>query len=276
MTFKYFSHNYELKPATEAHVPLNNVEYSYGYGVYETLRFSKGTIYFLDDHIDRLFNSARVISIDHNFDKDSIMKNLVKLLEQNQAEACNIKILLLGGRDKDSANLYMFCSNPLFPDRKLYKTGVACVTENYERLWPGAKTLNMLPSYLAYKKAREAEAYECLLVNKEGFVTEGTRTNFFVIKDKTIISPMLEDILPGVTRDKVLKVAIENGYNVVEQNIKLSELKEYDGAFLTSTSAKIMPIKSINEFSYDAITPPLIELSEKFNNFLDSYKKNTQ
>lgn len=269
MTFKYFSHNYELKPATEAHVPLNNVEYSYGYGVYETLRFSKGTIHFLDDHIDRLFNSAHVISVDHNFDKDLIKKNLTELLEQNQAEACNIKILLLGGKDQDSANLYTFCSNPLFPDRKLYKTGIVCVTENYERLWPGAKTLNMLPSYLAYKKAREADAYECLLINKEGFVTEGTRTNFFVIKAKTIISPVLEDILPGVTRDKVLKVARENGYSVVEQNIKLSELKDYDGAFLTSTSAKIMPIKSVDDFEFSEIPDELKHLIKLFNEFLD-------
>lgn len=266
MTYKYFSHNGELKPAAEAVIPINNVEYSYGYGVYETLRFSKGTINFLDDHIERLFNSAQIISIDHNFDKDSIKKNLTQLLEQNQAETCNIKILLLGGKDKDSASLYAFCSNPLFPDRKLYKTGVKCILEKYERLWPGAKTLNMLPSYMAYKKAREAGAYEALLENNQGFITEGTRTNFFVIKDKTITSPPLADILPGVTRANVLKQAIDNGYEVVESHIKFSDLPNYDGAFITSTSTKIMPIKSIGDFQFPEIPEELKKLISLFNN----------
>lgn len=270
MTYKYFLHNGQIKPAEEAVIPVTNVEYSYGYGVYETLRFSKGTLHFAPQHIDRLFSSASIIGLEHTLDKSEVLKNLDELTSKNEVEACNIKILLLGGKDAQSANIYMFCTNPLFPDRKLYKTGVKCILEKYERMWPGAKTLNMLPSYMAYKKARSVDAYEALLENNKGYITEGTRTNFFVIKGKTITSPPAEDILPGVTRANVLKQAKDNGYELVEDNIKFSDLTEYDGAFITSTSTKIMPIKSIDDFEFPELPEELKELINLFNDFLET------
>jgi branched-subunit amino acid aminotransferase/4-amino-4-deoxychorismate lyase len=104
----------------------------------------------------------------------------------------------------------------------------------------------MMRSYLAYKKAKESGSYDALLINYKDYITEGTRTNFFCIKDKTIFSPPESEILIGVMRKVVLKVAKENGYQIAEKNIKLEDIKSYDGAFVTSTSSKIMPAKSID------------------------------
>ena len=159
----------------------------------------------------------------------------------------NLKILLIGGVIKEKATLNILCLNPLFTDRKFYKEGAELITYNYERAFPHAKTLNMLESYLAYGKAKKSGAYDALLINQKGFITEGTRTNFFCIKDRTIFTPPEKDILLGVMRKVMLKVALENNYQIAEKNIKLDDVKSYDGAFVTSTSAKIIPIKSINE-----------------------------
>ena len=127
----------------------------------------------------------------------------------------------------------------------------------------------MLQSYLAYSKAKKLGAYDALLVNRNGFLTEGTRTNFFCIKDKTIYTPHELNILLGVMRKVVLKVALKNNFQVVEKNIKLEEIKLYDGAFVTSTSSKIMPIKSINGVIL-GYPDKLKELMKLFDNFLKS------
>lgn len=268
MPFDYFSQNGEIKPAAEALIPLSNVEYSYGFGVYENIRVTKGIIHFLTDHCTRLMESARIIALDHSFKPEIIYKSVEELVAKNQVEACNIKILLIGGLDKGAASLYVICLNPLFPDRKLYKTGAHTITYKYERMFPHAKTLSMLPSYLAYRQAKHAGAYDALLINRHGHITEGTRTNFFAIKDQTIFSPPSDEILLGVTRDHVLQVAQDTGFEIVEQDIPLANISQYDGAFITSTSSKIMPLHSIDNLSLPGIPLVLKDLILAFEKFL--------
>lgn len=269
MDFKYFSQNGKIFPIEHAVIPLNNIEYSYGFGVYESLRVSNGTVYFIDDHIERLIESAKIIGLSHSFDKEFIKKSITELIHDYKTETFNLKILLIGGSTKEKVLLNIFCLNPFFPDKKLYRDGADFVTYNYERAFPHAKTLNMLQSYLAYKKAKKSGSYDALLINNEGFIIEGTRTNFFCIKEKTIFTPFEKDILFGVMRKAVLKVASENSYQVVESNIKLSDIKSYGGAFVTSTSSKIMPIKSIDGTNLN-ISDSLKELMKLLNDFLEN------
>ena len=272
MTFKYFSHNGNILPVEQAVIPLSNIEYSYGFGVYETIRVTNRIPYFLKDHVERLLESARIIELEHSFSDAFIENAISELIEKNEVATCNLKILLIGGRVKEDASLNILALNPLFPDKKLYKNGVHCTTYRYERLFPHAKTLNMLGSYLAYRKAKEAGAYDALFLNHNGDITEGTRTNFFCIKDKRIVSPPEAEILLGVTRKVLMKIAKENGYAFEESRITLSDLKDYDGAFITSTSSKILPIRSID--SLTLCEPPLAlrNLGLLFDEFLRNCK----
>ena len=268
MNFKYFSQNGKILPIEQAVIPLNNIEYSYGFGVYENVRVSNGVVYFLKDHIERLIESAKVISISHPFDEEFIKNSILDLIKDYKSETFNLKILLIGASAKEKAILNILCLNPLFPDRKLYRDGAEFITYNYERAFPHAKTLNMLESYLAYSKAKESGAYDALLINYEGNITEGTRTNFFCIKDNIIYSPFEKDILLGVMRKIALKVASENNYQIVEKNIKLDDIKSYDGAFVSSTSSKIVPIKSIDGLILN-IPDSLKGLMKLLNEFLE-------
>ncbi len=265
MAYEFFSHNGHLLPTTQAVVPLDSIEYSYGYGVYETIRVSHGTAHFVDEHCARLQASADAIELEHSFKPSEIMQFITDLVHANEVETCNLKVLLIGGRTAAAAQLYIMCLAPYFVDRKLYKTGCHCTTYEYERMYPHAKTLNMLPSYLAYRSAVRAGAHDALLINRRGEITEGTRSNFFTLKDKTIYSPPEADILLGVTRDHALKAAKEQGFEIVERPIPLASLSDYDAAFLTSTSAKILPIRSVNTTSYVSIPSALTELMRLFN-----------
>ncbi len=269
MKFKYFSQNGKILPIEQAVIPLSNIEYAYGFGVYENIRISNGQAFFLKNHIERLIESARIIGITHPFDAAFVENSVSDLVKNTKSETYNIKIFLIGGSIKEKASLYIFCLNPLFPDKKLYKEGAKFIIYNYERPFPHAKTLNMLQSYLAYSKAKESRAYDALLINHDGFITEGTRTNFFCIEDKTIYTPHKLDILLGVMRKATLKVALENKYLIVEKNIKLDEIMSYDGAFVTSTSSKIIPIKSIDGYILN-VPHTLIELMTLLNEFLSN------
>ncbi len=271
MKFKYFSRNGKILPVEQAVIPLSNIKYAYGFGVYENIRISNGVVFFLKDHIERLIKSAKIIGLIHPFDEAFISKSVFDLIKNYKSETFNLKILLIGGSTKEKATLNILCLNPLFPDRKLYRDGAKFITCNYERTFPHAKTLNMLESYLAYSKAREAKAYDALLIDHNGFILEGTRTNFFCIKDKTIYTPFEKDILFGVMRKAMLKVALQNKYSIVEKNIKLDDIKSFCGAFVTSTSSKIIPVRSIDSIvlSYSDQLKILMKL---LNNFLENCK----
>lgn len=268
MQYAHFSKNGRILPVEQASIPLDNIAYSYGFGVYESMRVSGGVIYFMLDHLERLMGSAQEIVLEHSFSVEFITDAINELLKANQAEACNLKLLLIGGRTADDAQLLIQCLNPLFPDRKLYKQGATLITENYERSYPHAKTLNMLPSYLAYRRAQNAGAYDALLIDDSGNITEGTRTNFFALSGKTLVSSPESKILLGVMRKVVLKVAAENGFIVQERDFSFDALGDYDAALVTSTSAKIMPIRSIDTHEFGEPSEPLQQLMKLTDDFL--------
>lgn len=268
MTFPYFSHNGILKPVAEAVISVSNIAYAYGFGVYETIRVTKGIVYFRDDHIERLMHSAKLLGLEHPFTEEFVTKSIEDLIKKNKIETCNLKLLLIGGQTREDASLFMLCLNPLFPDRKLYKEGASVITVHAERVFPHAKSLNMLQSYLAYRKAKQAGAYDALLINRGEKLVEGTRTNLFGIIGKTLISPPEDEILLGVTRKAVLHVAAQAGYSLESKEMSLGDIFQYDGAFLTSTSSKIIPLQSIDGNALPPIPESLKELMRHFDQFL--------
>jgi branched-subunit amino acid aminotransferase/4-amino-4-deoxychorismate lyase len=268
MAYTYFSRNGEILPVSQAVVPLADIHYGYGFGVYETIRLAGGKPRFAEAHCRRLMESAKIIGLEHIFTPGTVEKNIMDLIIKNKVENCNIKILLNGGATPEKASLNILCLNPSYPDRQLYRHGAPTITRELERPSPHAKTLNMLPSYLARRDAKAAGAYEALLVNREGCLTEGTSTNLFALKDKTITGPPEDQILPGVTRANMLKIAKDNGFTVKEKELKLAGIEQYDNLFLTGTSVKIMPVRSVDKYEWTVISEHLAELMRLFDKHL--------
>ena len=325
MTFNFFSKNGKLLPLSEAVVSVFNIEYAYGFGVYENIRVQDRLPYFLGDHIDRLLTSAQVIELQHKLSKNEIGLSVTALVEaitsnppseggtRGVLATFNLKILLIGAREPSSVELFILPLAPLFPDRKLYKKGAMVMTIPYERFLPRAKTLNMLPSYYYYTEAKAKGYYDVLFADIQGNILEGSRTNFFAIKNRTIFTAPTEKVLEGVTKKHVLQVAREHGFEIQEQDIPLKNLGEFDGAFLTSTSSKIVPLRQIDVPSetspypllcqgegaapipsrlgrpkalrggvesgkrgleFATITPTIKELMKSFDEFLEEYRRN--
>lgn len=265
--FIIFSKNGNILPLDQAQISLLNIEYSYGYGVYETLKVRNKKLYFIDYHLERLQHSAEVIEISLPFSKTQIRTFIEEYVQRLNTNACNIKMLLIGGT---KPSLYIFASAPLFPDRKLYKNGASMISYVYERLFPTAKTLNMLPSYIAYKKAKAQGCYDALLVDKDGIMLEGTRTNFCLIKDKTIFRAPAHRVLEGVTFLTLTKIADQEGFEISEKEIPLQDLALYDCAFITSTSTKIMPVTRIDTFVFPSIPDSLKKIMNSYEEYLDN------
>lgn len=270
MSFTVFSKNGAILPIAEATVSLMSIEYTYGYGVYETIRVRRRQPLFLADHLLRLRISCETLGLKHTYSDDSIASSVRGLIHALDAETYNLKILLIGASSADESSLYILASNPHYPEKALYRDGVHTITKHVERAFPHAKSLNMLQSYMAYRDAKELGAYDALLVNRKEEVTEGTRTNFFVLDGMTVVSPPEDEILLGVTRKHVLEVAKQQGFAYREEPILLKDIHNFDAAFLTSTSTKIVPIKSVDAHMSRPIPDMLRNLMAAFDRFHDS------
>lgn len=272
MDIQFFSKNGKLFPIVDATIPLENIAYQYGFGVYEAIRVRNKIAYFTKQHVGRLLQSARLIGLEHIYTFPEIDSYIQEVIQGNNAQNCSLKILLIGGKNTENALLFILPLAPLFPDKKIYSNGVTVETVQYERFLPNAKTLNMLQSYMHYTKASGKGHYDALFLDDKNNVLEGSRTNFFVIKDKTLITPLKEKILEGVTRQTVIAAAKKNGFIVEERMININELGNFDGAFLTCTSAKIIPLIQIDNFKFNEIPEKLKELMHTYIKFLEESK----
>ncbi len=260
--------NGEIKTTSEAVIPLTQIESQYGFGVYETIKVRNSIVYFIDQHIERLFHSATLLSLEHSFKKKQITEYILNYLKELDEESSNIKLLLYGSGTQGEATCIILASHPLYPDRKWYKKGVKLMSYQYERWMPQAKSLNMVASYFIYKKAQQEHCYDALLYDHNKNILEGTRTNIYLIKGNTIYAAPKDTILEGVTMMSLEKVINKSQFNVKFQLVPLNKINTYDGMFLTSTSSKILPIKQVDTFIFPEISSSIFELMKLYDDAL--------
>lgn len=252
----------------QAVVPLLSIEYSYGFGVYETMRFHGENGLFVREHIERLMHSAELLRLQHPFRKEEIGEWVQTLSKKIGDESCNIKILLIGAKKPEDAQMFILPLQPHFPEKRWYKQGVETITVAFDRPIPTAKTLNMLRSYLAQREATERGCYEALSLHEDGCIYEGTRSNFYAVRGGAVITPPRGTILEGITRAHVLALAHEHGIEVQEARIPANEIPNFDGAFLTSSSMKVMPIRKIDDYEFAGIPETTTKLMNLYDELL--------
>lgn len=241
------SKNGKIIVMSQASIPLNSIEAQYGFGVYETIKVRNNNPYFVPQHIERLLYSASCIGLEHTFTDTQLQNYVSSFLKELKSDSCNLKVLMYGSSRYTDATVYILASAPFYPHRKWHREGVSLMSYQYERWMPQAKTLNMVASYYIYTQAQNNNCYDALLINQQGEILEGTRTNVYLVKDKTLISPPKDKILEGVTMKTIEKVLSATEYRIKYQTIKLADIKNYDGMFLSSTSSKILPVSKVDD-----------------------------
>ncbi|HBG93211.1 MAG: hypothetical protein A2X54_02330 [Nitrospirae bacterium GWF2_44_13] len=271
--------NNSLVPESEAKISVFDHGFLYGDGIYETMRAYEGVVFMLDEHIRRLYRSASLIRLTIPKSAAEIKPAIHKTLRANSLKNAYIRLTISRGFGKIGLDPAL-CEKPTFvivtnefkdyPD-SFYKKGVRLIISSVKRnlkeaLNPQIKSLNFLNNILAKIEAKKKNAYEALMLNSQGYLTEGTICNiFFVLKEKNkavLCTPSLDcGILDGITRNIVLELAQKSGIKTKEGRFKKEDIYRASEVFITNTTMEIMPVCKVDSanFKVGAITKLLHE-----------------
>lgn len=254
----------------------------YGYGCYETLKVRGGLLYLPEFHAERLIASAEILGIRHETDATSIVRGLGELVAARGEVDCNVKVMLIGHDDRP-ADWYAFALPAIYPPSDSAERGVRCLAFRGERHFPRAKSLSMLLSTVAFRRASSLGCYDALLVNRREELTEGTRTNLFFADARApgrAFTPPEADVLSGITRKTCLQALADAGFPCEERALALSDIRSgHIGVLVSSTSTGLVPVRELigpeNEKGEPYRLPFLPELSrvvDIYSRWLESYR----
>jgi len=232
----------------------------YGDGVFEGIRAYSGRVFKLKEHIERLFCSAHAILLEIPMSQAELCQATVDTIRANKLKDAYIRLLVTRGVGTLGLNPRS-CKNPsiiiiagkiqVYPP-ELYARGMEIVTvptvrNLHSAVNPAIKSLNYLNNILAKIEANNAGVEEAVMLNSEGYVSEGTADNLFIVKRGALFTPPLSaGALYGITRSTVIELAEQSGLKVSEPNLTRYDLFNADECFVTGTGAEIMPVVKID------------------------------
>lgn len=254
--------NGELIPWKDAKVHVLSHSLHYGTGVYEGIRFyethdNKIVVFRLDEHIKRLYDSAKALQIEIPYKKEEIKEAVLENIRKNNIKSGYARPIVFYGYGKmglmpDGAKLNVCIA--VWPwGSYLGKELVKVKTVSIIKMHPDSTvttakiTGHYANSLQAKQQAISAGYDEALLLDYKGNVAEGPVENIFIVKDDKLITPKGGNILKGITRESIFKIAKDNNIEVIETVLTLDDLKQADEAFFTGTAAEVSPINQIDE-----------------------------
>ena len=229
---------------------------------YEVIRVINNTPLFFKEHIERLYQSVKKSEL-NCIDTQQIENSIQILLIKNPVKEKNLKISFWCKKDSPQLLAYFVESN--YPTEHNYNDGIGVELLPMERANPNVKIENPLLRHSADKIICISQTREALLVNEQGFITEGSRSNFFAVIGNSLITPPSNSVLRGITREVVIELASKNGILCTERTIHISEIERMDGAFITGTSTKVLPIKRIGNYSFRSIPMTTRKIMELYD-----------
>lgn len=252
--------NGEFVPKEKAVVSVFDHGLLYGDGVFEGIRAYHGRVFKLGEHLDRLYDGARAITLEIPVSKDEMKEIVLETLRRNGLKDAYIRLVVtrgpgdLGLDPRKCPKAFVFCiaaSIVLYPD-ELYEKGLSVITVSTRRNIPTAciprvKSLNYLNNIYAKLEANLAGVPEAIMLNNEGYVAEATGDNIFIVKNGVLITPPSSaGILEGITRNAVMDLAREKGIPVAEKMFTMFDVYTADEVFFTGTAAEVIPCINVD------------------------------
>jgi len=237
----------------------------YGLGVFEGVRAyetNKGpAIFRLIEHTDRLFNSAHIMNMKIPFSKEQVIDAQKSSVSKNKLKSAYIRPMAFYGPEEMGISADRLSTHLIvaawewgaYMGQEAIDNGIQVKTSSYSRhhvnvtMCKAKANGNYMNSILAHHEAKVDGYDEALLLDTQGFVTEGTGENFFLIKNGSLITPSLNSALEGITRDTIITIAKDLGITVIEKNITRDEVYTADEAFFTGTAAEVTPIRELDK-----------------------------
>lgn len=243
-----------------AKISILSDSFARGYGIFETLRtYDNKKLFKAEDHIKRLFQSAKKIDLKISYTKNQILQMLKKVIKKSGSKIQRLKIIAINEG-------IIITSITFKDDENLYKFGVSCKTVICNRAIPEVKSISYLPSFLSHQQAEKYGCYEAILIDKTGEVFEGAYSNIFWFENNNLCTRKTE-ILEGITRDTVLKIS---PFPLKFKTITLKNLLKQKEIFLTQSTRGIVPIIKIDNKKIGQRVPgeKTKLLIEKFTNLV--------
>ena len=261
---KFIWMNGDFQPFNDTNIHLLSNTLHYGMGVFEGVRAYEtkdgGAIFRLIEHTERLFTAASKINITIPFSSDELCQAQVDTMSKNKLTEGYIRpIVFLGNesmglrsQDSLSVNVAIACWEwPSYMDPEAKKNGISVVKSPFQQydnpLYSNNKIIGTyVNSIMAVNDAISKGAEEAILMDKNGYISEGSGENLFIVKNSKLITPTTDYCLNGITRQSVISIAKNLNYSVEEKNLSFQDLLDADEAFYSGTAVEITPISTVD------------------------------
>lgn len=252
--------NGKLFKKEEAKVSVFDHGFLYGDGVFEGIRSYNGRVFKLNEHIDRLYQSAKAIMLEIPMSKEELIQDVLMTIRVNHIHDGYIRLIVSRGegdlgldpRKCPQPSIIIIADKIALYPKSFYEKGLEVITvptrrNIHEALSPLIKSLNYLNNIMAKIEANNGGFSEAIMLNVDGYVSEATGENIFIVKDDLLLTPPAWiGFLQGITRQEVMKIAREKGIACQEQVLTRYELYNAQECFLTGTAAEIVPVIKID------------------------------
>lgn len=253
--------NGEFVAKEEARISVYDHGFLYGDGVFEGIRVYEGNVYKLTEHINRLYESAHSIMLSIPHTKTEMQDIIVETVRKNKLSSAYIRVVISRGvgdlgldpRNCERATVIIIVEPLAIYAEELYEKGLKVSSVVHRRsspdvLNPQVKSLNYLNNVLVKIASTQAGADEALILNHQGYVTEGSADNIFIVKNGVIQTPPIYlGALDGITRQAIIEIANELDLPIEEKPFTLHDVYIADEVFLTGTAAEVIPVISVDE-----------------------------
>jgi branched-chain amino acid aminotransferase len=240
-----------------------------GISFYEVLRVKGGVCLFMEDHVWRLQQSAGLSKLALPFDIQWIYNIIRTLITRNRLLNGNIKLVL--NFSNNQAVLFAYLVPYSYPGPSLYRKGIDTALYNVVRSDPNVKRIvpaiqQTLREFISSKKI-----YEALLVDANGKITEGSRSNVFFIRGETLYTAPGNMVLKGITREKITDLCKALNYKLIETAVSTDNLYKMDSAFLTGTSPMVLPIRTVGHIAFIPDNRVMQSLRNAYDKLINRY-----
>jgi branched-chain amino acid aminotransferase len=218
-----------------------------GKTIYEVIRIMGGRPLFMAEHLERLSNSGATLGMPVEGLEASVAEGMKQVVIHCDIQDNNLKIVA-GYLENGAFSWVVFPVKSFYPPMDYYEKGVKTVLLQVERENPNAKVINAELSAKVEHLRETSDIFEGLLVDKEGYVTEGSRSNIFFIQGEKLLTPKASHVLLGITRQKLLGIVETLGIAYEETKIEAAQAHHFDACFITGTSIGLLPVSQIDTF----------------------------
>ncbi len=262
----YFICNDEIKSSCD--FPQDTIDTALG--IYEVIRVIDSIPLFLQEHMDRFFQSARLLKLEHDINNKQFTNSIKSLIDANRLTNGNIKVLL--PLQVKSSQLFFWICSSHYPTVENYSQGVHLASLQASRPQPNAKASGLPVREKANEILKGSKLFEVVLIDESGYITECSRSNIFFIKNNKVFTSPVEHVLSGITRQKIILICQQLGLDFSETSLSIQELNKVDAVFITGSSTKVMPVKAINRIQFQPKHPVTLNIMKAYDALVAAYQ----